>query len=214
MKKTGLILLILIPFSLWAQTDRLRENLMSQVIEMTGLDSENFLIQGFSSTDRGNFLPSRYSNLAYDPVDIPMRKGVAALSPSTLISLLIKAGLTEDHRILIVGEEASYCATALSRSGMDVYLIDSGAEASSAYSLKKDNKNLNGWISMAPFEFILDLTPREEIPLQLMKQLSLRGILVSPLVSEDLHQCWFKVVNNSAGPSLSLLGPASVFPLF
>ncbi|MDC7219671.1 MAG: hypothetical protein PQJ59_07005 [Spirochaetales bacterium] len=210
MRRLYFLLLILLSLPLWGQ-DR---DLIIQLVELTGQEEDNFLVQGFAATDRGPFLSSRYENMNDNSIDIPLRKGVAALSPVTLINLLSEGGLEEDHRVLIIGEEASYCATALSRSGMEVYLIDPGAEASAAYSLKKDNSNLNGWIGMAPFDFILNLTPGEKVPTLLINQLSTRGILLSPLVSEDLFQCWFKVINEPAGLSLSMLGSASVFPLF
>ncbi|MDC7224930.1 MAG: hypothetical protein PQJ60_14375 [Spirochaetales bacterium] len=210
MKQVWLLLALFLPLSLSAETSLL----MDRVEDMTGLTETHFLIQGFRSVDRALFLPERFAALAYEPVDIPLREGVAALSPSTLIDLFLEAGLEEGHRVLVVGEEASYCATALSRSGMEVYLIDPGAEASSSYRLNKNSENLNGWISMAPFDFILYLKPEEEISQQLIKQLSLRGTLICPLLSKDLLQCWFKVVNNPGGLSLSMMGSASVFPLF
>ena len=210
MRKRLFLLMTFASIALYGQTTEL----MEQVMEITGLDAENYLIQGFNMTERSQFLPERFRAMADSPVDIPLRKGVSALSPATLVPLLYRAGLKEENRVLIVGEEASYCATALSRAGMEIYLIDPTAEVSTAYSLKKDLGNLNGWISMAPFDFILCLNPWEEIPAQLLRQLSARGILVAPLISDDLTQCWFRAENSGGNLKLSMMGTASEFPLF
>ncbi|MBN2626891.1 MAG: hypothetical protein JXA95_09520 [Spirochaetales bacterium] len=210
MKRFLSLLLLLGGALLFCQT----ESLMTKVRDLTGLEENHFLIQGFGSIDRADYLPRQYRSLANDPVDIPLRKGITALSPLTLIRILNRAGLREEDRILIVGEEASYCAAALSRAGMEVYLIDPTADASSAYSLMKDVNNLNSWISMAPFDFIFCLNAREEIPPALIKQLSLKGILVSPLISQDSQQSWCRVENTPSGPTFSLMESASLFPLF
>ncbi len=209
--RSFLILFLALSLSaLYGQTDDFAEKME----EITGLDRDNFLIQGFSLTDRSPFLPERFKDMADIPVDIPLRKGVSALSPSTLITLLSKAGLQEDFRVLIVGEEGSYCATALSRAGMEVFLIDPNGRTSSAYSLKKELNNLNSWISMAPFDFILCLNPREEVPNQLLRQLSGRGILVTPLAADDLTQCWFSAESRGEDFILKMMGTASAFPRY
>lgn len=207
MKK--LILCLVLCSTLSAQSIELMDSIKGQ----TNLGDENFLIRGFSLVDRSVFLPNQYKEMSEYLLDFPLRKGICALSPLTLINIFIKTELNENDKILIVGEESSYVATALSQAGMTVYIIDPTARASSGYELKK-SANMNSWISMAPFDYILVTNIKEEIPNQLINQLAARGTLIIPLVSEDLLQCWFKVETEVGGFNLSMLGSASIFPLF
>jgi protein-L-isoaspartate(D-aspartate) O-methyltransferase len=212
MMKTALSLLIVIfSLPLFAQSTALKD----EMIRKTGLGENHFLIQGFSEVNRADFLPDRFKDLAQTAIDIPLGSGILSLSPVTLINLFIKGELEENHRVLLVGEECAYGATALSRAGMEVYLIDPGAPASSSYQLKKDLNDLKGWISMAPFDFILLINMSlESVPGPLINQLSTGGVLVVPLISPSNQQSWIKIKARNGNIDISLMDPAYSPPLF
>lgn len=103
--------------------------------------------------------------------------------------------INENDRILEIGTGSGYQAAILYKTGAKIYSIERIEElyerAKNIFNklqyeieLKLDDGN-QGWIEYAPFDKIIITAAVKEMPVQLMKQLSVNGKIVFPYGDRD-----------------------------
>ncbi len=75
-------------------------------------------------TPREHFVPSRYHNLAFADVRIPLGEGQFMLNPNLEGRILQSLMLTETDRVLLVGTGSGYLAACLSKLAKEVIAVE------------------------------------------------------------------------------------------
>ena len=159
------------------------------------MNDENVL-QAMMNIPRHYFLDTALQDIAYEDRAFPIAEGQTISQPYTVAYQTQLLQIKQYDKILEIGTGSAYQATVLAEMGAVVFTIERQKK------LYEKNKNLyfkskypnikffygdgfEGLPTYAPFDKILITAAAPEIPLKLIEQLKVGGIMVLPLNEED-----------------------------
>ena len=172
----------------------LRKKLIDTIREK-GVNDENVL-NALMKIPRHYFLDTALQDIAYEDRAFPIAEGQTISQPYTVAYQTQLLQIKQYDKILEIGTGSAYQATVLAEMGAVVFTIERQKK------LYEKNKNLyfkskypnikffygdgfEGLPTYAPFDKILITAAAPEIPLKLIEQLKVGGIMVLPLNEED-----------------------------
>jgi protein-L-isoaspartate(D-aspartate) O-methyltransferase len=149
------------------------------------------IINAFKKVKREAFIAKCQKNNAYEDIALPLTEGSTISQPFTIAFMLNLLELGGKEKILEIGSGSGYVLALLSEMTKgEIYgieIIQSLAEQSRRIfknnrKIKIINKNgSKGLPKKAPFDRIIMSAAADKMPTNLFKQLTKKGILVTPV---------------------------------
>jgi len=159
--------------------------------ENSGLITDERLLNAFRKVRRENFVLDKKQ--AYHDMALPILNKQTISQPSTIMIMLQALELNENDKVLEIGTGSGYNLALICRMVKRiVYSVEIHKELIefAKGNLKKSKINnfeifhQNGYFGLkkyAPFDKIILTAAPNEIPLELIKQLKIDGIMVAPI---------------------------------
>jgi len=172
----------------------LRREMLADSLRRKGIEDENVLA-AIRHVPRHLFVPPERFTEAYLDRPLPIGEGQTISQPYTVAYqtelLMVKAGM----KVLEVGTGSAYQSAILAELGAVVYTVERQRnlyERNKQFNYLKHYTNLHfcygdgfeGWPEAAPFDRILITAAPEKIPVNLVQQLTIGGLMVVPVGSE------------------------------
>ncbi len=168
------------------------------------------VLHAMDQVPRAAFVAADYAGSAYADQALPIACGQTISQPYVVAYMTEQLALRPDHRVLEVGTGSGYQAAVLSRLAREVVSIEryrtlAQQARESLRSLGYDNVEVvvgDGFAGVplrAPFDRILVTAAAEEVPEQLVNQLSPGGIMLLPLGPHGGPQHIVKLTKSETG---------------
>ena len=169
----------------------LKENLINYW-KKSKLIKNKKILEVFKKVRRENFVLDEYKDKAYDDVALPILENQTISQPSTVVLMLDYLDLKKGQKVLEIGTGSGYNAALIAeivKPGI-VYSIEIIKEV---YEFAKENlkdyRNIvilnqdgsEGLKKFMPYDRIIVTAACPEIPMNLVKQLKINGILIAPV---------------------------------
>ncbi|MFH1678704.1 MAG: protein-L-isoaspartate(D-aspartate) O-methyltransferase [Candidatus Omnitrophota bacterium] len=172
---------------------KLREGMVKTQIEARGV-KDKMVTDAMRKVNRHLFVPEHYQRFAYEDRPLPIGQGQTISQPYIVALMTELLNLNATHRVLEIGTGSGYQAAILAEIASYVYTIEiipALADGADRLLKKLGYKNILvkcgdgylGWEEYAPFDAIIVTCAPEEIPDNLIKQLSGGGRMVIPVGS-------------------------------
>ncbi len=158
------------------------------------------ILQGFKVLQRESFVPSVHQNTCYGDMHILISEERVMLAPVLLARLIQEAHILLEDKVLILAGSTGYSAIILSYLAKKVVAVESNStyvhkmnEAFENYEIFNAHGYIGdlakGHLEQAPYEVIFIEGRVEEIPIELLAQLSDGGRIVTLLSKEKDSPC-------------------------
>ena len=166
-----------------------RENMVESQIRPSDV-TDRRITSAMREIPRERFVPASLAAIAYLDDALAVAPGRSLMAPRVFARLLQLAEIEATHKVLIVGGLFGYSAAVASSMARQVVALDSIAAAVKAASeALKEHGIANvttvsgpltgGWQAFAPYDVILIEGAVEQLPPQLLEQLTAAGWLVT-----------------------------------
>jgi protein-L-isoaspartate O-methyltransferase len=181
--------------------------LMISELEKASINGLTDWLDIIKSVDRLNYVPSDGTNFAYSLTDIIYSDGSIQLSPLVYLNLFDGFIISDNSKILLYGEWASYGAELLSQKSNNVYVIQLQSQNLNnvSYSIIQGNVNIQYWIDQGPFDVILVTSTLEALNTLLIDQLAPRGTIIVALKESEYSKQWIRYSNTEDDIIIDLL---------
>jgi protein-L-isoaspartate(D-aspartate) O-methyltransferase len=163
------------------------------------------VLAAMASVERERFVPESAKALAYFDRPLRLSGGRAMMPPAALGRLLSELAPRTGERALVVGSGTGYAAALLKAIGIDTVALESDeglARAARDAGVETVVGDLTaGWAKDAPYDIVLLDGAVEEVPGDLLKQLTENGRLAGAIADRGVTRL---VVGRVAGGSLGL----------
>ena len=163
------------------------------------------VLAAMASVERERFVPESAKALAYFDRPLRLAGGRAMMPPAALGRLLSELAPRTGERALVVGSGTGYAAALLKAIGIDTVALESDeglARAARDAGVETVVGDLAaGWAKDAPYDIVLLDGAVEEVPGDLLKQLTENGRLAGAIADRGVTRL---VVGRVAGGSLGL----------
>ncbi len=170
----------------------LRKKLL-QVLEQKGI-SDHRVLEAMDRIPRHLFLDNAFLELAYEDKAFPIGEGQTISQPYTVAFQTQLLELEKGMKVLEIGTGSGYQTAVLCEMGCKVYSIERQKKLYDSTRVLLDKFRYRcklyygdgyaGKKAFAPFDRIIVTCGAPEVPLQLLNQLSIGGILVIPVGNE------------------------------
>lgn len=175
--------------------------------------SDTHVLDAIGRLPRHLFMPQGMENMAYVDRAFPIGEGQTISQPYTVAYQTQLLQVQPGDKIMEVGTGSAYQAAILATMGAQVYTIERQKklyDRNRRFAFLRNFPNLHfcygdgfkGWWAEAPFDKILITAAPEELPLDLMKQLRVGGLLVAPVGKEGFQR--MKRVTRQANGQLTV----------
>jgi protein-L-isoaspartate(D-aspartate) O-methyltransferase len=156
------------------------------------------VLRAMEQVARVPFIRDDYLTLADEDLTLPIDAGQMMLPPSTLAKMLEGLQLEKHHRLLILGTGTGYAAALASRLAGEIITVERVRTlADAAHTrLRKQGyarievvfaDGLQGHVPRAPYDRILSTFAFDDIPQELLLQLSEGGKIVAPFIDRGVY---------------------------
>jgi len=155
------------------------------------------------------FIPSTFQHQSYEDLALPIGLGQTISQPSVVATMTQALALTDRHKVLEIGTGSGYQASILAKLARRVYtmerhkpLLDMAEMRFSEMRLRNitaiNGDGMKGWPVQAPFDrIIVTAAAHGNIPKTLLEQMSVGGIMVAPVGSNDVDQTLVRITRRS-----------------
>ena len=163
------------------------------------------VLAAMATVERERFVPESAKALAYFDRPLRLSNGRAMMPPAALGRLLSELAPRTGERALVVGSGTGYAAALLKAIGIDTVALESDeglARTARDAGVETVVGDLAaGWAKDAPYDIVLLDGAVEEVPGDLLKQLTENGRLAGAIADRGVTRL---VVGRVAGGSLGL----------
>lgn len=182
------------------------------------------VLAAMAQVPRHMFVPDALRSQAYKDNALPISSGQTISQPFIVARMTELLALKGSERVLEIGGGSGYQTAILSLISRKVYVVERIKSLANGLkervirfgfrnvSVRADD-GTNGWPVYAPFDRILVAAGGPDVPVPLIEQLEVGGILVVPLGKTKRDQRLVRVVKNENGISTEDFGPCSFVPL-
>jgi protein-L-isoaspartate(D-aspartate) O-methyltransferase len=194
--------------------------LMVKALEEFGIVDQEIL-SAFERVPRHRFLPDVMHAMAYEIAPLVLAEDLIGPSPTVAASALDALKIGSGSRVLEVGTGTGYLTALLAELSASVYTVEVDVEREeTARKLLgtlgyrnvfcRSGCGLSGWQARGPFDAIMVNVALEQLPRDLLSQLTPEGRLVFPIKEEFISAV---LVERHEGEFITTdLGPAQ-FPM-
>jgi len=200
-----------------------REEMVEEQLIARGI-SDPAVVNAMLNLPRHLFVPSELQHEAYADKALPLGPQQTISQPYIVALMLSSLELKKEHRLLEVGSGSGYLACLASYLVREVFAIElskSLTKSSSEIAEKLQIKNttflcdngLKGHSDKMPYDRIVLSAACDEIPRELLRQLSPTGKMIFPLQDSDEDQQLVLLSKDGENLSEEVLGSVRFVPL-
>lgn len=182
------------------------------------------LLGAMERVPREMFVPDTFHDKAYDNVALPIGHHQTVSQPLVVARMTQALGVEARHKVLEIGTGSGYQAAVLAGLCRRLYTIERYQELLLEAEARLEALGVTnlttrfgdgtlGWPEQAPFDRIMSTAAAEDVPAQLVAQLSVGGILVVPVGGGDGEQRLLRVCRTEEGAETEDLGGVRFVPL-
>jgi protein-L-isoaspartate(D-aspartate) O-methyltransferase len=182
------------------------------------------VLSAIERTPRAQFVAPNFLPLAHDDTTLPIECGQTISQPFVVALMTEQLDVHSRHRVLEVGTGSGYQAAILSRLCRMVYSIERFRTLSNDAKQRFADLGLTnvvtrigdgalGWPEQAPFDRIMVTAAAPEMPMTLIGQLRIGGIMVVPVGPDLATQHLLKVTRTEQGHETKVLSQVRFVPL-
>lgn len=198
-----------------------RENMVAGQIASRGI-KDIAVLDAMRKVPREIFVPSNYSDHAYEDRPLPIGRGQTISQPYIVALMTESLELDSSMDVLEIGTGSGYQSAILSVLARNVYsveinkdLFDRSKKLLEKYAnIKLSNHDGSmGWEKYAPYDRIIVTAAPDNISHIFMDQLKEDGILIIPAGPYHWGQELFKVLKTQMGPKKIKICDVAFVPL-
>jgi protein-L-isoaspartate(D-aspartate) O-methyltransferase len=167
-----------------------RQQLIAQLVHSGIKDAR--VLQALTAVPREVFVADDHRSMAYANQALPLVLGQTISQPFIVAVMTQALQLAGSQRVLEIGTGSGYQTAILAQLASHIYSIERHASLSSQAAIRLEQlgyKNVSlqvgdgslGWPAHAPYDCILVTAAAPYIPIQLLSQLVMGGVLVIPI---------------------------------
>ena len=182
------------------------------------------VLKAIEGVPREIFMSQPFKNRAYENVALPIGRH-QTISQPLVVGLMTQAlEVTDRTKVLEIGTGSGYQTSVLSPLCRRIYSVERHPqlhdEAEARFKMLALTNitaiigdGSKGWPQQAPFERIMVTAAAEDVPLVLLKQLAIGGIMIIPIGIEEKDQRLVRVTRTKEGAETVDLGAVRFVPL-
>ena len=206
-----------------SEFDQPRRTMVATLREQ-GIKDERVL-RAMGQVKRHDFLSASFHASAYENMALPIGQGQTISQPLVVAAMTEALDMPDRMTVLEIGTGSGYQTAVLSKLCRRIYSIERHKPLHEAAllifaKLKLHNVDARlgdgtlGWPEAAPFDRILVTAAAEQdVPVALIEQLSVGGVLVTPIARSAVDQTLVKFVRYRDAIQRIELGPVRFVPL-
>lgn len=186
--------------------------------------TDSAVLKAIEGVPREIFISQPFKNRAYENVALPIGQH-QAISQPLIVGLMTEAlKVTDRTKVLEIGTGSGYQTSVLSPLCRRIYSIERHPQLHEEAEVRFKKLALTnitaivgdgskGWPQQAPFERIIVTAAADDMPLVLLEQLAIGGIMVIPIGIEEHDQRLVRVIRTKEGAETKDLGAVRFVPL-
>ncbi|MBF0175510.1 MAG: protein-L-isoaspartate(D-aspartate) O-methyltransferase [Magnetococcales bacterium] len=201
---------------------RAQEHMVREQLEGRGI-SDPQVLAVMRELPRHLFVDEALEERAYGDVTLPIGEKQTLSRPYTVARMTEALRLTGQENILEIGTGSGYQTAILARLGHHVHTIERLPELAHLAARRLRSMGLHnvtclmgdgslGWPEERQFDRIMVTAGAPVVPQTLMQQLTLGGVMVIPMGSQEQQQL-LRIVNHRHGEIREILEPCCFVPL-
>lgn len=182
------------------------------------------VLSAMEHVPREQFIDPRFMDQAYEDTALPIDAGQTISQPSVVAWMTWALQVDDRMKVLEIGTGSGYQAAVLAKLCRRVYSIERHKEllktAEARFSaLRLTNittragDGTKGWPEVAPFDRIIVTASAGEVPSALLAQLSIGGVMVTPVGEQGGEQILLRIERTAEGYSTQHLMNVRFVPL-
>ncbi|MGC9205096.1 MAG: protein-L-isoaspartate(D-aspartate) O-methyltransferase [Candidatus Micrarchaeia archaeon] len=178
-----------------------RQALVDYLISRGSLRTKE-VIEAFMNVPRHLFVGKEEVDNAYKDMPLPILKGITISQPSVVATMIEALGIEKGDKILDVGTGSGWAAALLGYcTGKDGIVVSIEEDMYVAEFARSNLKSLDienveviigdgtaGYGDKAPYNEIIYDVAMPKIPISVLKQLSIGGVLIAPVGEEGMQE--------------------------
>jgi protein-L-isoaspartate(D-aspartate) O-methyltransferase len=186
--------------------------------------TDTAVLKAIEWVPREFFLSQPFKSRAYENVALPIGRH-QTISQPLVVGLMTQAlEVTDRTKVLEIGTGSGYQTSVLSPLCRRIYSIERHPQLHDEAEIRFKKLALTnitaiigdgtkGWTQQAPFERIIVTAAAEDVPLVLLEQLAIGGIMIIPIGIEEQDQRLVRVIRTKEGAETKDLGAVRFVPL-
>ena len=177
-----------------------------------------------AAVPREAFVPPTFVERAYDNMALPIGYGQTISQPLVVAAMTQALDVGERMKVLEIGTGSGYQAAILSRLCRRLYTVErykmlSKEAERRLLDLRIHNvvfhvgDGTKGWTPQAPFDRIIVTAAAGEMPMALIDQLALGGVMLVPVGPDPVNQTVERIVKTEDGYTREEIMPVRFVPL-
>jgi protein-L-isoaspartate(D-aspartate) O-methyltransferase len=160
--------------------------------------TDDRVLDAMAKVERHLFVPSAFTNRAYDDTALPIAKSQTISQPYTVAFMTQQLDPRPGSKVLEIGTGSGYQAAILATMGCRVFTIERHLELLLEARKRFEKLGLRiaskvgdgtlGWSEFAPYDSIIVTAAAPSVPEPLIKQLNAGGRLVIPVGDLDMQR--------------------------
>lgn len=196
--------------------DWARASLVLQA-RQTGI-MDGHILKALESVPREAFVPDEYIEHAYRDVSIPLDNHQSMISPIKLARMLVALDLADmPTKVLEIGTGSGYGTALISKLCKRVFTVERDRHLLRAATacwkkvgisniVEANEDGLAGWSHQAPFSRIILNGSVQQVPIEIIEQLSEDGVLVAAIGAPSEVQKISKIIKVDGQLDTSVMG--------
>ena len=168
------------------------------------------ILNSIETIDRSCFVSKSFTNRSLEDIALPIECGQTISQPSLVAFMTQQLEIPYRSKVLEIGTGSGYQTAILARLASRVYSIERYKKLVDIAKIRLANLNISnviillqdgffGYSPQAPFDRIILTAAVEEIPILVLKQLRVGGIMIVPVGMSNQKQSLLKVVKTEKG---------------
>ncbi len=179
------------------------------------------IVDAFKDVDRRIFIPPNYRKYAEFDMPLPIGFGQTTSQPSLIADMFCLADVQPTDKILEIGTGTGFSTSVLASLGAEVYTVEKVPqlyERAVRNLMEYSNvhvflaEDVIGLPSLAPFDKILVYAYADMVPVELINQLKIGGVMIIPL-GDEIMQYLTKIIKTEKGDIMERLYQVRFVPL-
>ena len=168
------------------------------------------ILNSIETIDRSSFVSKSFTSRSLEDIPLPIECGQTISQPSLVAFMTQQLEIPYRSKVLEIGTGSGYQTAILARLSSRVYSIERYKKLVDIAKIRLANLNISnvtillhdgffGYSPQAPFDRIILTAAVEEIPILVINQLRIGGIMIVPVGMSNQKQSLLKVVKTEKG---------------
>ncbi len=182
------------------------------------------VLSAIERVPRDHFVAENFLRHAFDDTALPIECGQTISQPYVVALMTEQLDVSHRHRVLEIGTGSGYQTAVLSKLCRMVYSVERFRTLSQDAQVRFANLGFTniitrvgdgslGWPDQAPFDRIMVTAAAPTLPMALIGQLRIGGIMVVPVGPDLTTQDLLRIERTEDGHTIKSLSPVRFVPL-